>query len=185
MATAPSPPAESPSPSRSDPVKGTATPALPEHRSYPLDDLDRTILRHIQQDSSQSVAEIARRVDLSGPGLKKRLQKLQEAGVIQRQVALLQREAVDLDLLCFVQVSLAHHQPDAVTGFRRAVNEMPEVLECHHLTGEFDYLLKIVARNHRDLEGFLVERLTPTSGVDKIRTSIVLNEIKSSTALPL
>ncbi len=150
-----------------------------------LDDLDRHILRLLQQDASQSAAELARRVDLSAPGLQKRVRKLQEAGVIRAQVALLAREAVGLDLLCFVQVNLTHHQPDAVQGFRRAVEELEEVLECHHLTGEFDYLLKIVARNHRDLEAFLVERLTPIAGVDKIRTSIVLNEVKSSTALPL
>jgi DNA-binding Lrp family transcriptional regulator len=160
-------------------------PASPSTAPYQLDELDRRILRLLQGDSSLPSAEIARRVDLSPPGLKKRLKKLQDAGVIIGQVALLGREAVEFDLLCFVQVTLAHHQPDAVSGFRRAVCKMPEVLECHHLTGEFDYLLKVVARNHRDLENFLVERLTPTGGVDKIRTSIVLNEVKTSTALPV
>ena len=151
----------------------------------PLDSLDLEILNHLQTDSSVSMTELARRVDLSPPGLQKRVRKLKKAGVIRSEVALLDRESVDLDLLCFVQVTLSHHQPDAVRGFRTAVKSMPEILECHHLTGEFDYLLKIVARNHRALERFLVERLTPTRGVDKIRTSIVLNEIKSSTALPL
>jgi DNA-binding Lrp family transcriptional regulator len=154
-------------------------------RPRPLDDLDRQILGQLQQDASLSSAELARRVDLSAPGLQKRLKRLRDVGVIAREVALLNRESVDLDLLCFVHVTLAHHQPDGVSGFRRAVQDMPEVLECHHLTGEFDYLLKVVAANHRDLEQFLVSRLTPTPGVDRIRTSIVLNEIKSSTALPL
>jgi DNA-binding Lrp family transcriptional regulator len=151
----------------------------------PLDELDRRILGLLQEDASASSAELARRVGLSAPGLQKRLRRLREAGVITRQVALLNREAVDLDLLCFVHVTLAHHQPDGVSGFRRAVQDMPEVLECHHLTGEFDYLLKVVAANHRELEHFLVHRLTPIPGVDRIRTSIVLNEIKASTALPV
>ena len=62
---------------------------------------------------------------------------------------------------------------------------MPEVLECHMISGEFDYLIKVVARSHRELERFLVDRLTPLPGVDKIRSSIVLNEIKGSTALPI
>jgi DNA-binding Lrp family transcriptional regulator len=154
-------------------------------RPRPLDELDRQILGQLQDDASVSSAELARRVGLSAPGLQKRLRKLRENGAIARQVALLDREAIGLDLLCFVHVTLAHHQPDGVSGFRRAVQDMPEVLECHHLTGEFDYLLKVVAANHRELEQFLVNRLTPTPGVDKIRTSIVLNEIKSSTALPL
>ena len=154
-------------------------------RPRPLDQLDRRILSLLQEDASVSSAELARRVDLSAPGLQKRVRRLRQIGVIDRQVAVLNREAVDLDLLCFVQVTLAHHQPDGVGGFRSAVQDMPEVLECHHLTGEFDYLLKVVAGNHRELEQFLVHRLTPTPGVDRIRTSIVLNEIKSSTALPL
>ena len=154
-------------------------------RPRPLDDLDRQILGQLQEDASVSSAELARRVDLSAPGLQKRLHRLRATGVINGQVALLNREAVGLDLLCFVHVTLAHHQPDGVSGFRSAVQEMPEVLECHHLTGEFDYLLKVVAANHRELEQFLVHRLTPTPGVDRIRTSIVLNEIKASTALPL
>ena len=154
-------------------------------RARPLDDLDRRILAHLQEDASVSSAELARRVELSAAGLQKRVRKLQEAGVITRQVAILSREAIDLDLLCFVQVTLAHHQPDAVRGFREAIQGMPEVLECHHLTGEFDYLLKVVVKNHRELEHFLVDELTPAPGVDRIRTSIVLNEIKASTALPL
>jgi DNA-binding Lrp family transcriptional regulator len=158
---------------------------VPPPRLRPLDALDRKILSQLQDDASMSSAELARRVQLSAPGLQKRLRRLRESGVISKQVALLNREAIDLDLLCFVHVTLAHHQPDGVSGFRRAVQDMPEVLECHHLTGEFDYLLKVVAANHRDLEHFLVHRLTPTPGVDKIRTSIVLNEIKASTALPL
>ena len=160
-------------------------PALEPARPRRLDDLDRRILGHLQDDASVSSAELARRVDLSPAGLQKRVKKLQEAGVIMRQVALLNREAIELDLLCFVQVTLAHHQPDAVLGFREAIHGMPEVLECHHLTGEFDYLLKVVVRNHRELEHFLVDELTPAPGVDRIRTSIVLNEIKASTALPL
>ena len=162
-------------------------PARPGRAARPraLDELDRRILGLLQVDASISSAELARRVELSAPGLQKRLRKLRDGGVIKGQVAILNREAVDLDLLCFVHVTLAHHQPDGVSGFRRAVQEMPEVLECHHLTGEFDYLLKVVAANHRELERFLVHRLTPTPGVDRIRTSIVLNEIKASTALPV
>ncbi|HUF76782.1 MAG TPA: Lrp/AsnC family transcriptional regulator [Longimicrobiales bacterium] len=160
--------------------------AAPERASArPLDDLDRRILTQLQEDASVSSAELARRVELSAAGLQKRVRKLQEAGVIQHQVAILNREAIGLDLLCFVQVTLAHHQPDAVRGFRQAIQGMAAVLECHHLTGEFDYLLKVVVANHRELEHFLVDELTPAPGVDRIRTSIVLNDIKASTALPL
>jgi DNA-binding Lrp family transcriptional regulator len=130
-------------------------------------------------------AELARRVNLSTPGLQKRLRKLEENGVIGRYVTLVNREALGLDLLCFAQVTLAHHQPECVGQFCDRVKGLSEVLECHHLSGEFDYLLKVVVANHQHLEKFLTEKITRIPGVDRIRTSIVLNEIKASTSLPL
>ena len=105
--------------------------------------------------------------------------------MIQRQVTLLDRNAVNLGLLCFVQVFLSHHQADAVRRFSKVISELPEVLECHFLTGEHDYLLKIVARDYRHLEHILADELASIPGVDRLLTSIVLNEIKRTTALPL
>ena len=150
-----------------------------------LDAIDSEVLRLLQVDARLTHAELARRVRLSPPGLQKRLRKLEEAGYISAYVALVRREAVGLDLLCFVHVTLTHHQPVSVAGFRDAIRALPEVLECHHLTGEFDYLLKVVVENRKHLEAFLVERLTPVPGIGRIRTSIVLSEIKTTTALPL
>ena len=151
----------------------------------PLDATDFAILELLQADSNRTDADLARRVDLSASGLKKRLRKLQDRGVIQRRVTLLDRNAVDLGLLCFVQVFLSHHQSDAVRHFSDVVRELPEVLECHFLTGEHDYLLKIVARDDRHLEHILANQLAAIPGVDRLLTSIVLNEIKRTTALPL
>jgi DNA-binding Lrp family transcriptional regulator len=150
-----------------------------------LDAIDRTLLRALQEDARQSNAELARQVDLSATGLHKRLRRLEEAGVIRRYVAVVDREALGFDMLCFVQVTLQRHEPDAVANFRREVATMPEVLECHHLTGEFDYLLKVIVRNRKHLERFILETLTPVRGMDKIRTSLVLSEIKAAAAVPL
>ena len=149
-----------------------------------LDDLDWRLLAHLQRDARVSTAELARQFKLSPPGVQKRLRRLEENGVIERYVTLVNREAVGLDLLCFVLVMLAHHRPDSVKRFRAGVTKMPEVLECHHLTGEFDCLLKLVVANHDELQRFL-ERLMKVGGVDRLRTSIVLSEIKSVTGLPL
>ena len=150
-----------------------------------LDDLDRKLLRLLQDNSRMSSAELARRVNLSAPGLQKRLKKLEQKGVIDRYVTLVNREALGLDLLCFAQVTLAHHQSECMSNFCDRVQELPEVLECHHLAGEFDYLLKCVVVNHQHLEKLLREQIITIPGIDKIRTSIVLNEIKASTSLPL
>jgi Lrp/AsnC family transcriptional regulator, leucine-responsive regulatory protein len=150
-----------------------------------LDEKDRQLLRLLQENSRISSAELARQVNLSGPGLQKRLKKLEDNGFIDAYVTLVNREALGFDLLCFTQVTLAHHQPECVGEFCDRVQQLPEVLECHHLTGEFDYLLKLVVTNHQHLEKLLTEKITQIPGVDKVRTSIVLNEIKASTSLPL
>ncbi len=150
-----------------------------------LDEMDRAVLRLLQENSRISSAELARRVELSAPGLQKRLRKLEEKGVINRYVTLINREALGLDLLCFAQVTLAHHQPECMRNFCDRVQGLAEVLECHYLAGEFDYLLKFVVVNHQHLERLLREEISPIPGVDKIKTSIVLNEVKASTSLPL
>ena len=150
-----------------------------------LDSLDRQLLAHLQQDGRLSTAELARRLELSGPGLQKRMRKLEEQGVIRGYATVIDREAVGLDLLCFIHVTLAHHRPNSVKRFPEKIKNMPEVLECHFLTGEFDYLLKVVVTNHDHLEKFLFGKLMKAGGIDRTRTSIVVKEVKSSTALPL
>jgi DNA-binding Lrp family transcriptional regulator len=89
------------------------------------------------------------------------------------------------DMLCFIHISLQLHQPEQLESVRNAMRDLPEVLECHHVTGEYDYLLKVAIRNRKDLERFVVERLTPIPGVARIHTSLVLTEVKSTTALPI
>jgi Lrp/AsnC family leucine-responsive transcriptional regulator len=150
-----------------------------------LDHLDRQLLIHLQGNARASTAALARRFKLSGPGLQKRLHKLEARGVIDRYATLVRRQAVGLDLLCFVHVMLAHHRPNSIKRFPSRIEKMAEVLECHFLTGEYDYLLKVVVRNHDHLERFLFEKLMKVDGVDRIRTSIVVKEVKMSTALPL
>ncbi len=152
---------------------------------YELDETDRAILCELQRNARVSNAELARQVDLSAPGLQKRLRKLEENGVIENYVTLVNREALGFDMLCFVQVTLRRHEPEAIARFRNLVQSVAEVLECHHITGEYDYLLKVVVRNRKHLEQFLMETLTPMQGMDKIRTSLVLNEIKATTTVPV
>lgn len=150
-----------------------------------LDDKDRRLLHLLQENSRISSAELARQLQLSTPGLQKRLKRLEEKGFIEGYVTLVNREALGLDLLCFTLVTLTHQRPECVGQFCERVKNLPEVLECHHLTGEFDYLLKVVVPNPQRLEQFLTEEIRKLPGVDKIRTSIVLSEVKASTSLPL
>jgi DNA-binding Lrp family transcriptional regulator len=150
-----------------------------------LDELDRELLAYLQTRARTSTAALARRFKLSAPGLQKRLKRLEAQGVIRGYATILNRAAVGLNLLCFVHVMLAHHRPDSVKRFPERIKALPEVLECHYLTGEVDYLLKVVVESNDHLERFLFEKLMKIDGVDRTRTSIVLKEIKASTSLPL
>ncbi len=150
-----------------------------------FDSTDKAILDILQSEGRISNAELARRVNLSPPATHARLRRLEESGLVRGYAALLDRERAGFDMLCFVQISLQLHQPEQVEAVRSAIRDMPEVLECHHVTGEYDYLLKVVIHNRKDLERFVLERLTPVPGVARIHTSLVLSEVKSTTALPV
>lgn len=150
-----------------------------------LDDVDKAMLRALQADGRLSNVELARTVNLSPPATHARLRRLEKEGYIRQYAATIDREKTGYDLLCFIHVSLQMHKLEQVESFRQWTRQMPEVLECHHITGEYDYLLKVALRNRKDLERFLVDSLTPIPGVARIHTSLVLTEVKSTMALPL
>jgi Lrp/AsnC family leucine-responsive transcriptional regulator len=154
-------------------------------RNRELDDLDAEILVLLQSDGRVSNAELARQINLSQPAVHNRIRRLERLGYILHYVALLDREKIGYDLLCFINVNIQVHQPDQIETFRNMILRMPEVLECYHITGEHDYLLKVVLRNRKDLERFVVDKLTPIPGIARIQTSLVLREVKSTMALAL
>jgi Lrp/AsnC family leucine-responsive transcriptional regulator len=150
-----------------------------------LDNIDRALLNEIQQDSRISNSELARRIKLSQPATHARLKRLETLGVVRQHVSLLDRDKLGLDLICFFQVRLEAHSEQALLRFEQEVIAFPEVLECHYLTGQFDYLLKAVFENRRSLEQFERQRLRALSDVAQITTSVTLSEIKMTTVLPL
>jgi len=150
-----------------------------------LDDLDKTILRLLQAEGRISNVDLARRISLSPPATYARMKQLEKEGYIRKFTALIDREKAGYDLLCFIHVALQMHQLEQVERFRNQMQEIPEVLECYHITGEYDYLLKVVLHNRKDLERFLVDSLTPIPGVARIHTSLALTEVKTTTELPL
>lgn len=151
---------------------------------FGLDELDVAILRELQEEGRLSNVELARRINLSPPATHARIKRLDEQGLIRRYVALLDPAKLGYDLMCFISISLQLHQTEELEAFKERISQMPEVLECFHVTGEFDYLLKVVVRNRQELQRLVVERITPLAGVARIYTSLVLTEVKSSTALP-
>jgi DNA-binding Lrp family transcriptional regulator len=152
---------------------------------HKLDKVDFRILDVLQREGRISNAELARRISLSQPATHARLKRLEQSGVIRSYMALLDKEVLGFEMLCFVHVTLEKHQREQVTNFHASVASMPEVIECYHVTGDYDYLLKVVMRHRRDLEGFLVDRLSRISGVGRVHTSVMLSEVKETYALPL
>ena len=149
-----------------------------------MDNNDRIILDALQSNSRLTINDLTDLVNLSTSGVQKRLKKLEDQGFIDSFVAVLSRKHLNLTMLCFVEVSLGTHNRQEVADFDQSIQELPEVLECHRLTGGADYLLKVVAHDREHLDYFLMDVLMPFPAVDKMKTSIVLKEIKETTALP-
>ena len=152
--------------------------------SADLDEQDLAILRALQAENLSNV-ELARRVSLSAPATHARVKQLESLGYIRRTVAMLDRERLGYDLLCFITVALQMHKPDEVQKFRDTVASAQEVLECHHVTGDYDYILKVALKGRQDLQRFLMDVLTPIPAVARLHTRVVLDEVKSTTELPL
>ena len=150
-----------------------------------LDDIDTHILQVLQTDASISNVNLASAIGLSPAATLTRVKKMEQDGIIEGYSVELNKEKIGLQLLCFVQVSLENHSVDLVKAFRVAIKEMPEVMECHFVTGMSDYLLKVVVRDRQALEHFLVHKLTPTPGVSRMQTSLVLSEVKTRTIYPV
>jgi DNA-binding Lrp family transcriptional regulator len=150
-----------------------------------LDAIDRSLLDVLQRDGRISIQQLADRVGLSRAATYARVRRLESSGVIARYAAVVDPQAAGFDLLCFIGVRVAVHSHDVVERTREALAALPEVLECHHVTGQFDYLLKVALRNRAELERFIVERLTTVPGIERINTSLVLHVAKSTTAFPI
>ncbi|MFN8404372.1 MAG: Lrp/AsnC family transcriptional regulator [Anaerolineales bacterium] len=154
-------------------------------KNMALDSVDKSLLRALQLDGRLSNVQLAKKISLSPPATHSRLRRLEKDGYVRQYAAVIDREMAGYDLLCFIHISLQMHKVEQVEKFREATRRMPEVLECHHITGEYDYLLKVVLKNRKDLERFVVDKITPIPGVARIHTSLVLTEVKATMALPL
>ncbi len=150
-----------------------------------LDSIDLRILAQLQQDSSLTNVELARRVHLSPSPCLVRVKALESAGVIQRYVALASPKAVGLGLNVFISISLKEQGKDSLAGFERRIAEHDEVMECYLMTGDSDYLIRVAVRDIAELERFILEQLTPIPGIEKIRSSFALKQVRYKTALPL
>jgi len=150
-----------------------------------LDIFDLRLLAALQRAGRSPNAALADSVGLSASQVSRRLARLEAEGVIEGYAALLRPEAVGLTVTAFSSVSLERHAEDLVQGFEQAVAARPEILDCWSVTGEADFVLRIVAADLKAFADFLSLRVLRIPGVRSVRSSIVLHKIKQTTALPL
>ena len=154
-----------------------------------LDKLDKAILRNLQQDGRATFDQIAERIGLSASAVLRRVKRLETAGVIDRYVAIVKPEAVGLGLTAYINVRLEKHSEthkrNPMDVFRASVQTWPEVVECAALTGEMDYLLRLVVHDMQAYSRFIMDVLLKHPSVQDCKTSFMLNQVKSTTAVPV
>jgi Lrp/AsnC family leucine-responsive transcriptional regulator len=150
-----------------------------------LDTIDLRILAELQQDGSLTNVELARRVHLSPSPCLARVKALEAHGVIERYVALASAKALGLGLNVFINISLKEQSKQALAEFEQRIAEHDEVMECYLMTGDSDYLIRVAVADMAALERFILEQLTPIPGIEKIRSSFALKQVRYKTALPL
>jgi Lrp/AsnC family leucine-responsive transcriptional regulator len=150
-----------------------------------LDSIDLRILAELQADGALSNVALAKKVHLSPSPCLARVKALEAAGVISRYVALANASSLGLGLNVFINISLKTQNKEALAEFEQRIAEHDEVMECYLMTGDSDYLIRVAVADIGALEKFILEQLTPIAGIEKIRSSFALKQVRYKTALPL
>jgi len=149
-----------------------------------MDSTDRKILAILQEDASLSVADVAKRVNLSQTPCWRRIQKLSDSGIITKRVALVDPDAIGLGLTVFVEIETGDHSKEWLEGFSTAVSAMPEVMEVYRMAGDVDYMLRITVPNMGAVDAFY-QRLIETVPLKNVTSRFAMERVKYTTAYPL
>ena len=150
-----------------------------------INDQDKSLLREIQRDSALSLGALSDAVGMAQSTVWRKLQEFTAAGVIMRRVALLDPAKLDAKLCVLASISLEDHSEEAVAGFTQMIEHHPEILECHKVSGQADYMLKVRVADVEAYEDFMTRNLLRSPWVRSVQSSFVLKEVKATTELPL
>ena len=150
-----------------------------------LDDIDVSILDMLQNNAKFTIKEMANSLGLSATPIFERIKRLEAQGVISRYVALVDPRKVDKKLRVFIEISVADHSKTAINKFVDQITEHPEVIECHHVTGDSDFLIVLLTRDIESYNDFITQKLFKVSNVGKVRSSFSLSVRKQTTAINL
>lgn len=150
-----------------------------------LDRIDGKILAELQNDARQSNVELAKRIGLSPSPCLARVRALEKSGVIDRYVALVNPDSVGLGVSVFIQVTLERQVERALEAFEARMHAFPEVMECYLMTGDSDYLVRILVRDNAEVERFIVQKISTIEGVANIKSSFALKQVKYKTEISM
>lgn len=146
------------------------------------DETDKHILSLLQKDAKLSAKEIADKIGLTLTPTYERLRRIEHSGVIKHTVALLDRQQLDKKTIAFCHVSLQVHSSRAIQGFEKATKKIPEIMECYHITGNYDYLLKVAVKDMNDYQFFLTQKLAVIENIAQVHSNFVMTDVKYTTA---
>tara|TARA_Y100000815_G_C13162696_1_gene432293 strand:- start:183 stop:641 length:459 start_codon:yes stop_codon:yes gene_type:complete len=150
-----------------------------------LDDLDKKLLKLLQEDSKQTNKALSNALGLSVTAVYERIRKLENNKVISKYVALLNKKQINKDFVAFCHVKLTQHTQDYVVKFEKEIRKLEEVLECYHLSGDYDYLLKVLVKDMSEFREFIVKKLTTLDHIGSTHSMFMINEVKHTTAVVL
>ena len=145
-----------------------------------LDKTDKKLLYFLQEDSKQTTKELANKLDLSVTAVYERIKKLEKQGVISKYVAIINRQKVERDFIVLCHVKLTQHKKEYVLQFEKEIMTLPEVTECFHVSGDYDYILKICVKNMEEYRNFMVTKLTTLQHIGSTHSSFMIAEEKNT-----
>ncbi|HPF97654.1 MAG: Lrp/AsnC family transcriptional regulator [Flavobacteriaceae bacterium] len=150
-----------------------------------LDEIDKKLLGYLQEDCKQTNKALSIKLNLSVTAVYERIKKLEKEGIISKYVTLLKKDKIQKTFVTFCHVKLVQHTQGFVVEFEKEVKKLPEVLEVYHVSGDYDYLLKVVVSNMESFREFMVEKLTSINHIGSTHSMFVINEVKHTTAISL
>jgi len=153
--------------------------------AYVLDQTDKEILRIIQKNSRMTIKEIAQKLNVSTTPIFERMKKMEKAGIIAGYVALVDPKTIGSTLTVFINLSLKEHGKKAINQFVNAIVKFPEVVECHHITGNADFLLKLIMKDIEAYNHFILEELSVIPHIGRVESRFSLSQRKVTTAIPI
>lgn len=150
-----------------------------------LDQTDKRLLAFLQKNSKQTHKELSHKLNLSVTAVYERIKKLEREGIIRDYAALVDKEKVDLGFVVFCHVKLLQHTKEYLQEFEKAVEKLDEVMECYHVSGEYDYLIKVLVKDMKHFRSFMVTKLTTLRHIGSTESSFSINEVKHTTAITL